>query len=245
MKIHEMKYSCTNTYLIEGSHGSILFDTGLEGSFRSFCSCMGDMKIPVQDIDYILISHYHPDHMGIAKEIISYGPTLLVADVQDARSVGCEPEKIRMLKTADSRDFLKSLGIDGQIIHTPGHSDDSISLCLDTGEIFVGDLNPLYELELHSGTLIEDSWKKIFSLSPKRVYYGHAKTAELSTGAEPAMPDKDMYKLIVKITRLVDKGVDTARIQKKTGAEAAFIEKVTRMYLTHQDISVMGILDRL
>ncbi len=67
------------------------------------------------------------------------------------------------------------MGIGGEVIHTRGHSDDSISLYIDTGELFVGDLNPLYELELHKGTQIEDSWNRLMKLNPKKVYYGHAK----------------------------------------------------------------------
>ena len=245
MKIHELKYSCTNTYLIEGSRGMLLFDTGLKGSFGDFCACMGELKIPVQDVDCILISHYHPDHMGIASEIAAYGPVILVTDVQDASSLECGPDKIQRVDLPDGRDYLKGLGIDGQIIHTPGHSDDSISLCLDTGEIFVGDLNPLYELELHKGTMIEDSWKRLLELSPKTVYYGHAKTAVLKHEAADPAVDTDLYRLTVKITKLIDKGADIEKIEKKTGADAAFIEDVARMYLTHRDISVMGILDRI
>lgn len=69
--------------------------------------------------------------------------------------------------------------IEGELLHTPGHSDDSISLWLDEGSLFVGDLNPLYELELHKGTEIGKSWDKLLALDPKTVYYGHAKTAVL------------------------------------------------------------------
>ena len=69
MKVHEMKYTNTNTYLIEGDTGNLLFDTGWAGSFKAFCNAMGEKHIPVQDIRYIMISHFHPDHMGIAQEI--------------------------------------------------------------------------------------------------------------------------------------------------------------------------------
>ena len=65
------------------------------------------------------------------------------------------------IKASESAEFLSRLGIKGKVIHTPGHSDDSISLILDDGAAFVGDLNPLYELELHRGTEIEKSWNRI------------------------------------------------------------------------------------
>ena len=43
----------------------------------------------------------------------------------------------------------------------------------------------------------------------------------------------------------IDKGYTLQKIQKKTGADKVFIEDVTRMYLTHQNVGVQGILDRI
>lgn len=51
--------------------------------------------------------------------------------------------------------------------------------------LFVGDLNPLYELDMHKGTDIEKSWNNLLSRNPSRIYYGHAKTA---TFVENDMP---------------------------------------------------------
>ena len=262
MKTYELKYSNTNTYLITGEKGILLFDTGWSGTFPAFCRCMGELEIPVQDISYILISHFHPDHMGIAQEIADLGPRIVVMDVQQAyiHAADCVFEKeagsgfkpvddtgVTILRVGDSREFLAKIGIDGEIFHTPGHSDDSISLWTDSGGLFVGDLNPLYELELHKGTRIEESWNKLLGLGPATIYYGHAKKAELDAGVEAAsrVDTNDRYELVSKIMRMIDKGVSQDRIQKKTGADRNFIEDVTRMYLTHQNVGVQGILDRI
>jgi glyoxylase-like metal-dependent hydrolase (beta-lactamase superfamily II) len=263
MKINTLKYSNTNTYLIEGEKGYLLFDTGWAGTFDAFCRCMGDIKIPVQKIDCILISHFHPDHMGIAENIADLGARIVIPEVQkdyihsaDAvfakdKNSGFLPikdETVRFIKLSDSRDFLKELGIDGEILHTPGHSDDSISLILDSGHVFVGDLNPLYEIEAHKGTTIVESWEKILKLRPREVYYGHAPAASLgdNTGAT-AVGDAsaDLYELVEKIIKYINKGMPLAKIQKKTGAGEEFIEDVNRMYLTHPGVSVQGILDRI
>lgn len=40
----------------------------------------------------------------------------------------------------ESRKFLGELGIEGEIISTPSHSEDSISVILDDGTCIVGDL---------------------------------------------------------------------------------------------------------
>jgi glyoxylase-like metal-dependent hydrolase (beta-lactamase superfamily II) len=42
--------------------------------------------------------------------------------------------------TGDENNLFKTLGIDGKIIHTPGHSSDSISVVLSDGNAFVGDV---------------------------------------------------------------------------------------------------------
>ena len=47
--IHELQYSNTNTYLIRGEKGSLLFDTGWAGTFPALCRAMGEIKVPVQE----------------------------------------------------------------------------------------------------------------------------------------------------------------------------------------------------
>ncbi|MBR6897502.1 MAG: MBL fold metallo-hydrolase [Lachnospiraceae bacterium] len=263
MKIHELKYSGTNTYLIEGDAGSLLFDTGWAGTFGTFCAAMGEAHLRVQDIRYILISHFHPDHMGIAQSIADKGPVIAVADAQkghihDADDVfGKEKNRefepidegrVRYVALSESREFLRELGIDGEIVHTPGHSDDSISLCLDDGSLFVGDLNPIYELKLHAGTEIGESWRKLLDRSPKRVYYGHAPSAVLypvKPSGQAAPVDSDLYDTAARIMRYIDGGMSFEKIERKTGAARGFIEDVARMYLTHKNVGVQGILDRI
>lgn len=153
----------------------------------------------------MLISHFHPDHCGIVQDIADCGAVIAVMESQvgyvhaadriflkegrkDYHPV--EDQKIRVIAPEESRDFLEEMGIDGEIIATPGHSDDSISLCLDDGSIFVGDLNPLYELELHQGTEIARSWNRLLARQPGVIYYGHAKTAYLK---EPQRTEENDY----------------------------------------------------
>ena len=273
--IRELHYCNTNTYLIEGSKGILLFDVGWAGTFPAFCHALGQIGIPVQKITYILISHFHPDHCGIVQQIADQGAVLLLPDLQKDFVHAADPvfaKEKRMdflpIKEADARCFpieegrgiLKEIGIDGQILPTPGHSDESISLCLDDGAVFVGDLNPLYESELHKGTQIEVSWSRLLKLEPHTVYYGHAATAHLRENAHADMSDASRpeaageadgkntdarEETVARIIKYIDKGFDERKIRKKTGADPGFIADVMRMYLTHQNISVQGILDRI
>ena len=262
--IKTIKYGTTNTYLIKGDKGALLFDTGWAGTLPAFYHAIGEAGEKVQDISYIMISHYHPDHMGIAQEISGSGPVICAADIQkefihssdrifakDKKTafVPVKDEDVRFFTIGESRVFLKEMGIDGAVYPTPGHSDDSISLLLDSGDLFVGDLNPLYELELHRGTMIEDSWNMLLSKKPRKVYYGHAPAADLKVNPlgrllGKSAPD-DIYSLVKKITRYVDKGMPKEDIAARTGADPVFVEDVTRMYVTHPGVSVQGILDRI
>ena len=139
----------------------------------------------MQDIGYLFISHFHPDHMGIAQEIATSGVQIVVMDIQQnfihnadqifekekrSKFIPIDDSKIQIVSISESRAFLSEIGISGEIFHTPGHSDDSISLYLDDGFLLVGDLNPLYELEAHKGTQIADSWDILLNLKPKVVY---------------------------------------------------------------------------
>ena len=46
-----------------------------------------------------------------------------------------------VISESTSREFLSKYGIDGEGIYTSGHSDDSISLLLDSGEQVTGFLD--------------------------------------------------------------------------------------------------------
>ncbi len=74
---------------------------------------------------------------------------------------------------SSNREILREIGILGEIIETPGHSDDSVSLVLDSGMAFTGDL-PLPDLvpdERREATC--ESWKKLIGLNVGTVYPAH------------------------------------------------------------------------
>ena len=256
--ITELRYSNTNTYLITGSLGTLLFDTGWAGTFPAFRDLLAQHKRKVTEIDSIMISHFHPDHMGLSQEIADLANAkIIVLDVQQAHIhdsdiifekeknktfVPIRDESVTVISEEASREFLSGFGIDGEVISTPGHSDDSISLLLDSGELFVGDLNPLYELPLHEGTKTFESWKKLLSKKPKTVYYGHAKAAAIDGENAPKKEGSPDVGLIFKYAQ---KGFDIEKIIKKTGADQTLVEDVVRLYLTHPGVGLQGILDRL
>ena len=63
------------------------------------------------------------------------------------------------------------------IIHTPGHTDDSISLILDNGIAFVGDLYDLKSAITFNNEKVNNSWNKILIHNISQIYYGHHEQA--------------------------------------------------------------------
>ena len=55
----------------------------------------------------------------------------------------------------------------------PGHSDDSVSLLLDDGSVFTGDLTPLENAWGETADLVMSSWQLTQERGAKQVYPGH------------------------------------------------------------------------
>jgi len=82
----------------------------------------------------------------------------------------------------DDNKILRNIGIPGKILCTPGHSNDSISLVLDDGRAFIGDIAvdfPKFLGTYYRPALVEnmnqvlESWKKIVDAGAKTIYPAH------------------------------------------------------------------------
>jgi ribonuclease/clavin/mitogillin len=73
----------------------------------------------------------------------------------------------------ESRSLLERIGIAGEILHTPGHSADSISLLLDDGSAFTGDLTRPAFIGLENAAVVSASWQLLRERGAARVYPGH------------------------------------------------------------------------
>ena len=85
----------------------------------------------------------------------------------------------------DGRDLsLIEYGIPGKLVHTPGHTRGSVSVLMDSGEIFVGDLamnkfpmrtNPGLPVFGDDIQVVKESWRKVLEMGAKTVYPAHGK----------------------------------------------------------------------
>lgn len=184
----KLKYGNTNTFYIPCESCGLLFDTDYAGTLPAFYKAIKQNDIAVKDIRYVLASHYHPDHMGLISELMAQGVILLVVDAQKdyihfsdsifARDKipyhPIDETQATIIACEESREFLSRLGIQGEIIRTPSHSEDSISLILDDGDCFVGDLEPFEYAESYTeNAQLKNDWKRILSYRPERIFFAH------------------------------------------------------------------------
>ncbi|MDE6726680.1 MAG: MBL fold metallo-hydrolase [Oscillospiraceae bacterium] len=188
--ITKLKYGNTNTFFVHGERANLLIDTDYAGTLTAFFKEIKRHDIQIKDVTYILATHYHPDHIGLIGELTSRGAKLLLIDTQtefvhfsdrifkkDTRLeyVPIDESKAVVIRCGESREFLRGMGIDGEIISTPSHSQDSVSLVLDSGVCVVGDLEPIEHIEAYENNVpLKEDWQRIMSFSPKRILYAHA-----------------------------------------------------------------------
>ena len=191
----KLRYGNTNTFYIPGAAGGLLVDTDWAGTLPQFFKAIKAAGIEMKAITTLLVTHYHPDHMGLAGELQRLGVKLLVVDVQrlfvhasdeifardkhlSYRAV--DESAATVISCAESRDVLKGLGIDGEILHTPSHSEDSVSLALDDESCLVGDLEPLaYLAGYEENPALKSDWEQLMRRRPKRILYAHANEQKL------------------------------------------------------------------
>lgn len=77
---------------------------------------------------------------------------------------------------------LEEYGISGKVVYTPGHSSGSVSVLLETGEAFVGDmamnkfplrLSPGLPIYAENWPSLVNSWQLLLNGGAKTVYPSH------------------------------------------------------------------------
>jgi glyoxylase-like metal-dependent hydrolase (beta-lactamase superfamily II) len=173
----------THFYLIHAKGGWLLVDAGW--SLPQFTSQMKAHKIGFSEIRYVMFTHHHPDHAGLVQNIKELsGAKLIIHEKQipflkDLRAYyekkgGYEPIRVEKQDLiSPDRAKLQACGIEGEILETPGHSEDSISLVLDRGAAFIGDLHPPEYAAAENYELTCESWKKLLAQNVEWFYPSH------------------------------------------------------------------------
>ena len=179
-------YRSTNYWVVGAGASRLLFDLGWPGTMGLMQASLKRMDVPIEEIRYGLASHYHIDHAGLAQELKLAGVPLLVVDMQVAaipimktwtkprdHYVDITMHGNVVVSCAESRALLEGIGISGETVHTPGHSEHCVSLLLDDGSVFTGDLtHPEYTWE-EGAAAARASWRLLWDLGARRVYPAH------------------------------------------------------------------------
>ena len=184
----------TNYYLIPSRLGGLLaFDAGWPCSLYDYARAMKPTGYGLADLRWALVSHFHIDHAGLVGEFQRLGIRCLLFENQPGTIDAMEElisrkysgyaairrDKLVRVDTGKSRAFFAELGIDAEVIPTPGHSEDSVSLLTDGGEALVGDLPPLFQVMPDDLPSLA-SWKLIRDRGGRSVFPSHARPFDLS-----------------------------------------------------------------
>ena len=179
-------YRSTNFWVVSAGRNRLLVDLGWPGRAAALFANLDRMGVPLSEIRYGLATHYHIDHAGAAQDLKLRGVPLLVMEEQ-VYAIPLMKQWIKpadgyteitthdnvVIATSDSRAFLAEMGIAGEILRTPGHSDDSVSLVLDMGCAFTGDLTLERMVSKEDPEVVARSWQMLRDRGVTTIYPGH------------------------------------------------------------------------
>lgn len=164
-KITTLRLGFSDAFLIQDK-ATIIVDTGINVYLEKYLEIFAKLDINPKEIGLIIISHGHADHYGNAHMLkeLTGAPILCHKNAVKALQTGYDEKIIprnelgesvfNLIKNKlpkadktvepdiviDEEADLVPYGIRGKIIHTPGHSDCSISVILESGQAIVGDI---------------------------------------------------------------------------------------------------------
>ena len=192
--------------------GVVVVDAGPPNRGTSFVRALRRASVRPEEVGLIVLTHGHWDHVGSAAEVKSltgaelamhhsevewlersltplppgvtpWGRALMSLNGLFMPFIKLPPAKVDVALGDDGLS-LADHGVPGRVLHTPGHSAGSVTVLLDTGEAFVGDLAMnAFPLRLSPGLpiLAEDpaavvrSWEALLELGVTTVYPAHGK----------------------------------------------------------------------
>jgi glyoxylase-like metal-dependent hydrolase (beta-lactamase superfamily II) len=102
----------TNAYVVEGSRGSILVDCGWDSSeaIWAFREELRGERLSFEDINWVVVTHVHPDHLGLASKLRELCGAKIIMHRADAELVHSRYVDFRKLSEA-MESMLLSYGV--------------------------------------------------------------------------------------------------------------------------------------
>jgi glyoxylase-like metal-dependent hydrolase (beta-lactamase superfamily II) len=154
--IHRLGNEIVNFYVVEDGSRLALVDAGLPGFRKQLVAFLAERGRSLRDIEAVLLTHAHSDHVGVAEAVRAEGATVYVheADAEMARTAkpqardgrmapyfrhraawqlligGARAGGARTPKIAEVTTFQDGAELDvpgrPRIAHTPGHSEGHV-----------------------------------------------------------------------------------------------------------------------
>ncbi|MFA6413348.1 MAG: MBL fold metallo-hydrolase [Syntrophales bacterium] len=212
VRINPVQLGFDRCYILQAADGTIMIDGGMPKKTGNFRKALKRLSMRPEDISLIILTHGHWDHIGSARGIkeLTGAPVALHGRDKDwleksliSLPPGVTPwgrlfvsimgvfmplvhiDTTNVDIVLDEGEFsLAAYGIPGRIIYTPGHSMGSVSVLLDTGEAFVGDLamnefplclSPGLPILAENMQQVKESWKMLLDKGVKTIYPAHGK----------------------------------------------------------------------
>lgn len=187
MKTFAIRYKSTNYYFIDTQNGLLAFDAGWPDTYGEYKDCLKAEGYRIDDIRWLIVSHFHIDHAGLAGMLADKGITFYVfknqlygidemESLMERKSIPHQkitPELMHQVEISESRKILKSMGISGEVIQTNGHGEQSVTLLLDTGEAFIGDL-PVVGMYDEDDKASIKNWEEVRAKGARIIKPAHA-----------------------------------------------------------------------
>jgi hydroxyacylglutathione hydrolase len=211
-EIQTIQAGVTSCYLIRGGSGWVLVDCGSPGSLKRILRDLRRRAISPADIKLIIHTHGHFDHCGSADAVRQATGAKVLIHAKDLvlmqKCLNSFPGSVTLwgkvlramvkmfliptfrrqgthadIVLGNDEFFLRPYGIAGRVVHSPGHTPGSVSVLLDSGEAFVGDLafngppfclkpRMVFENDVDE---VRRTWKVLLGRGIKTVYPSHGK----------------------------------------------------------------------
>jgi hydroxyacylglutathione hydrolase len=208
LKLVMKRIGYSNVTLIVNGSSSILIDTGVKGFLSKIMMMFKQNNLKPEDIRLIILTHTHYDHTGnlhklkkltgakvavnknefenlrdgympipggqrFLMQIISRMGRLLVPGF-------ASPKPFTADVVIDSEFDLAPYGIEGKIIHTPGHSGGSQSVVMGklviAGDCFMNmNYGVIFPHFAENPQLLLMTWQKLFNMGIEEIYPGHGR----------------------------------------------------------------------